>query len=87
MSDNDDGYVEFCHLNPARTKSDTSDLESWLSERQIPYKHRPGPAGDTVFRVPRDAYARAVELWAEHRGSEDYILKTYAPWLSRRPGP
>lgn len=82
MSD-DDVFVEWCHLNPARTKTDTADLETWLSERKIPYRHREGPAGDTVFLVPRGAYGRAVELWADYRGSEDYILRSHAPWLVR----
>jgi hypothetical protein len=83
VSDEDDGYIEFCHLHPARTLTDTSDLEAWLSGHQIPFKHCAGPAGDTVFRVPRESYERAVELWAEYRGSEDFILKRHAPWLTR----
>lgn len=84
MIDPDDGFVDFCHLNPSRTTTDTSDLEAWLAERRIPFTHRDGPAGDTVFRVPREHYARAVELWGEYRGSEDYILKKHAPWLAAR---
>ncbi|HXX93142.1 MAG TPA: hypothetical protein VEN81_05880 [Planctomycetota bacterium] len=88
MTDSDDGYIDFCHLNPSRTTTDTSDLELWLTERQIPFKHREGPAGDTVFRVPREVYARAVELWGDYRGSADYILKKHAPWLTvRAPRP
>jgi hypothetical protein len=83
MIEEDDGFVEFCHLNPARTTTDTSDLAAWLAERNIPFKHSDGPAGDTVFRVPRSAYPRAVELWSDYRGSEDYILRKHAPWLER----
>ena len=85
MIDPDDSFVDFCHLNPSRTTTDTSDLEAWVNERGIPFTHRDGPAGDTVFRVPRELYARAVELWGEYRGSEDYILKKHAPWLTARP--
>jgi hypothetical protein len=87
MIDGDDAFVEFCHLNPARTTTDSSDLESWLTERKIPFRHSEGPAGDTVFHVPREAYARAVELWADYRGSEDYILRKHAPWLTRPRNP
>lgn len=78
-------YIDFCHLNPARTTTDTSDLELWLGERQIPFRHREGPGGDTVFLVPRDIYERAVELWGDYRGSADYILKKHAPWLGEAP--
>jgi hypothetical protein len=84
MNTSDDGYIEFCHLHPARTTTDTSDLEVWLAERGIPYKHSEGPAGDTVFRVPREIYEKAVELWGDYRGSEDYILKRHAPWLVKK---
>jgi hypothetical protein len=78
----EDGYVDFCHLNPDRTTTDVSDLEVWLNERRIPFKHQEGPAGDTVFRVPREIYAQAVELWGEYRGSADYILSKNARWLT-----
>jgi hypothetical protein len=84
MIDPDDGYIDFCHLNPSQTTTDTTDLELWLVERQIPFKHREGPAGGTVFRVPREVYAQAVELWGDYRGSSDYILKKHAPWLTVR---
>lgn len=82
-----DSFVDFCNLNPARTTTDTSDLEAWLSMHGIPFKHREGPAGDTVFLVPQQDYARAVEMWGDYRGSADYILKKHAPWLdkSRKP--
>jgi hypothetical protein len=85
MMDPVDGYIDFCHLNPDRTTTDTSDLELWLGERGIPFKHREGPAGDTVFLVPQDVYERAVALWGEYRGSADYILKKHAPWLNDAP--
>lgn len=75
MSDADETYVEFCHLNPSRTATDVGDLELWLAERAIAFKHREGPAGDTVFLVPRELYAKAVELWADYRGSADFILQ------------
>ena len=84
MTPVEDGYVEFCHLHPDRTTTDVSDLELWLNERLIPFKHREGPAGDTVFRVPQGEYARAVELWGEYRGSADYILSKHASWLTAR---
>ena len=88
MSTSDDGYIEFCHLHPARTTTDTSDLEAWLRDRNIPFKHSEGPAGDTVFLVPREIYEKAVELWGEYRGSAEYILKRHAPWLDKsRPRP
>lgn len=85
MADPDDGFVDFCHLNPSRTTTDPCDLEAWLSERHIPFTHRDGPAGDTVFRVPRAVYARAVEMWGDYRGSADYILRKHAAWLTVRP--
>lgn len=68
-------FIEFCHLHPSRTVTDVSDLEAWLTERGIEFRHQAGPAGDTVFLVPRDVYARAVELWGDYRGSSDFILK------------
>lgn len=93
MSGAGETYVEFCHLNPSRTATDVGDLELWLAERAILFRHREGPAGDTVFLVPREQYARAVELWAEYRGSSDYILQRLAaeqppspPALPRRRG-
>jgi len=85
MIDPDDEFIDFCHLNPSQTTTDTGDLEAWLSERNIPFAHRDGPAGDTVFRVPRSVYAMAVELWGDYRGSADYILKKHAAWLTARP--
>ena len=85
MSEPDDGYVEFCHLNPSRTATDVVDLEFWLGERQIVFRHREGPGGDTVFLVPRAQYARAVELWADYRGSSDYILQRLAAEMLPAP--
>lgn len=89
----DGDWVEFCHLNPSRTATDTLELSSWLAERGVRFRHRDGPAGDTVFLVTRADYARAVELWADYRGSADFILKRHAPDLDfstpapGRPGP
>ena len=40
MIEADDSYVEFCHLNPNRTVTDCGDLELWLAERRIAFKHR-----------------------------------------------
>ena len=83
-----DGFIDFCNLNPARTTTDTLDLEAWLSQHGIAFRHRDGPAGDTVFLVLREDYTRAVELWGEYRGSADYILKKHAPWLPKsHPSP
>jgi hypothetical protein len=81
-----DGFIDFCNLNPARTTTDTQELEAWLSEHGIAFRHRDGPAGDTVFLVHESDYARAAALWGEYRGSADYILKKHAPWL-RSSGP
>ena len=82
-----DDYIDFCNLNPAYTTTDTSDLEVWLSQHGIPFMHREGPAGDTVFLVPREFYAKAVELWGDYRGSADYILKKHAPWIGKSRTP
>lgn len=69
-----DDFVDFCHLNPALTNTDTSDLEVWLNRNNIPFRHRSGPGGDTVFQVQNKEYARAVQLYGDYRGSADYIL-------------
>ena len=81
-----DDFIDFCNLNPDRTTTDCSDLETWLLGHGIPFRHREGPAGDTVFMIQRADFERAVELWGEYRGSADYILKRHAPWIKRSPG-
>jgi len=83
-----DDYIDFCNLNPARTATDSSDLEAWLSGHGIPFRHREGPAGDTVFLILRQDYDRVAQLWGEYRGSSDYILKHLSPWQEKsRPTP
>ena len=82
-----DEYIEFCNLNPARTATDTTELEAWLTRHKIPFRHRDGPAGDTVFLVRSGDYPRAVELWGEYRGSADFILRRHAAWVQIEPKP
>lgn len=80
-----DDYIDFCNLNPARTQTDCSDLEAWLNAQGIAFRHREGPAGDTVFMVPRADFERAVQLWGEYRGSGDYILSRLDPRPAKGP--
>ena len=82
-----DDFIDFCNLNPERTTTDVSDLEVWLAQLSIPFRHREGPAGDTVFLIHREDYERAVQLWGDYRGSADYILKRHAPWIKNGAPP
>ena len=84
-----DDFIDFCNLNPDRTATGGGELEAWLTSHGIPFKHREGPAGDTVFLIHRTDYDRVAQLWGEYRGSSDYILKHLSPWVdkSRQPPP